>query len=388
MRQLLRSQLTEGMYVSREVYLDDKYLLLSPEVPISQSLIDRLEAWEVEALYSDGELTEKPASTIITGGGDGVTAPLAAVEEGRKDIRETVEMQKRYRDYLSFAERLFSNFLTSGEIPVGPVQEHVKRMMESMRDYRRYMLRLGEYQAGSTSYVVDHAVKSTIVSLAVGHTMKLASHRQLELGTVAMLHEIGMVRLPSQLYMTDRELTPKEKKAITTHTVLGFKILRQLSYPMSVCLGVLECREHMDGSGYPRGLTGDKLSVNARVVSITSAYAAMASVRPYRAPIDGHNIMLNLLKGRGSRYDETILKALVATMTLFPYGTYVELANGSSAVVADTDSSKPRNPKVRIVTNPSGAIIKDQPIVETEGDDYQIKGVLSAEEIARLRQAF
>jgi len=375
------------MYVSREVYLDDKYVLLSPAVPISSELIARLEKWNIHSVLTDGELTDSPPSTIVAGA-DAGSAPLAAVEHGRKDTRELLEIQKRYREFLQFAERLFANFLTNGDLPMNPIQEQIKRIIEIMRDQKRFLLRLNEFHAGNTSYVVDHAVKTAIISVAAGQAMKMPPYRLIDVGTVAFLHEIGMVRLPSQLYMTNRELTEKERKAITTHTVLGFKILRQLSYPMSVCLGVLECREHIDGTGYPRGLTGDKLSVNAKIISVCSAYSAMSSARPYRPALDGHTIMLTLLKGRNTRYDEDVLRGLIAALSLFPYGTYVELANGSRAVVIDVDPGKPRNPKVRIITDVTGsALLKDQPVVETESEVYQIKGVLSAEEILRLRQA-
>jgi HD-GYP domain-containing protein (c-di-GMP phosphodiesterase class II) len=267
------------------------------------------------------------------------------------------------------------------------VYERVKALVETIREERRYLLRISELDPHTTSYIVDHGVKTAIVAIATGMSLKLPPHRLIELGSVGMLHEIGMVRLPEQLYMGDRELTEREKRAISTHPVLGFKILRQQNFPMQLCLAVLECREHVDGSGYPRQLTNEKLSNYAKIISPASAYAAMASKRPYRPPIDGHTVMKTILTGQNTKYDREVLQGMVSTFSMFPYGTYVQLSAGHRAIVVDIVSGKARLPIVRVLTDGSGVPVREQPILETNEDQYKITGVLSPEEIHKLRTA-
>jgi HD-GYP domain-containing protein (c-di-GMP phosphodiesterase class II) len=196
-----------------------------------------------------------------------------------------------------------------------------------------------------------------------------------------------MIRLPPQLYMTDRTLSEQERKAITAHTLLGFKILKQQSYPLSVCLAVLECREYLNGTGYPRGLTGDKMSFYAKVISVTSSFAALVSDRPFRGARDEHASMLELLKGRDTLYDATVLKALVANLSIYPLGSYVALANGYRGMVVDTSNDGPRAPIVRLMLSPDGERYAEQPHVRTSGDDYRISRSLADEEIKELKRA-
>lgn len=385
MNRIATSQLFEGCYISQEAFLDEKYIILSPEIPVDKELLDRLRRWNYSYVQTDGEVAETPgaSSSGVATTTDG--APLAAIDQGRRDEREMQETRKQYQTYLHFAEQLFANFLQNGMLPINPIHEKTKSLLEVLRDRKRYLLRVSELGSSNINYIVDHAVKTTIVAIATGSSMKLPPHRLIDLGTAALLHEIGMIRLPSQLYLSDRELTDREKKAISTHPVLGFKILRQFDFPMQICLAVLECRENLDGSGYPRGIAGDKISLYGKILNAASTFAAMASVRPYRKAIDGHTIMKTLLTRAKRIYDDAILQGMIDTFSLFPYGTFVRLASGHRAMVVDIIPGKPRSPQVRILTDASGKMVREQPVTETDTEQYKVNGVLTQDEIARLK---
>ncbi len=386
MNRIATSQLTDGVYISRETFLDEKFILLSPEIPVDQALIDRLQRWKFRQLVTDGEISDEPpsAGSSVSTGDD---APLAAIDQGRRDAREMQDAHKQYEEFLHYTEQLFSNYLQNGVLPIQPIQTRVKEFIDKIRDQKRYLLRIPELNPGATNYLVDHAVKTALVGMATGSAMKMPPHRLIDIGTIALLHEVGMLRLPSQLYMTDQPLKEKEKKAISTAPVLGFKILRQLNYPMQICLGVLECRENIDGSGYPRGITGEKLSLYAKIINPASTFAAMASPRPYRPAIDGHTIMKTLLTGQNRHYEKDILQGMVATFSLFPYGTFVQLASGHRAMVIDVIPGKARAPLVRVITDNKGAVVSEQAVMETDSEQYAVTNVLTAEESKRLKNS-
>jgi HD-GYP domain-containing protein (c-di-GMP phosphodiesterase class II) len=388
MNKIVTSQLSDGVYISRETFLDEKFILLSPEIAVDQALIDRLHRWSFDYLYTDGEIGDEPpaagGSTVTTGD----DAPLAAIDQARRDAREMQEAHKLYEGILHFTEQLFGNYLQNGLLPISPIQSKVKEMIDLIRDRKRYILRIPELNPGSsTNYLVDHAVKTAFVGMATAGAMKLPPHRLIDIGTIAILHEIGMLRLPSQLYMSDQPLSPKEKKAISTAPVLGFKVLRQFNFPMQICLGVLECRENVDGSGYPRGLTGEKLSNYAKIINPASTFAAMASPRPYRPAIDGHTIMKTLLTGQNRHYEKDVLQGMVSIFSLFPYGTFVKLASGHRAIVIDVAPGKARAPQVRVLTDAKGTVATDQAVMDTDSETYAVTNVLTADEAARLKNA-
>ncbi|MCG8478952.1 MAG: hypothetical protein MI724_07645, partial [Spirochaetales bacterium] len=86
-----------------------------------------------------------------------------------------------------------------------------------------------------------------------------------------------------------------------------------------------------------------------------------------------------------SYYEKEILQAMVSVLSLFPYGTYVQLASGSRAIVVDVDPDRARAPYVRVLTDSNGIPIKEQVITATSGNEHGVTGVLSAEEIERVR---
>lgn len=109
-----------------------------------------------------------------------------------------------------------------------------------------------------TNYLVMHSLRSSIFAIIIGLQLKMPPHRLIELGAACLLHEIGMFRLPPQYYMYDAPLSEEGKKALFTHPVLSYNILKTSSFSLPICLGALEHHERENGHGYPRGLTREK----------------------------------------------------------------------------------------------------------------------------------
>ena len=365
-----------GKYFSRPVFLDESFVLLSPETPMTDELKARLEKWGFVTVRTAGELLDAPAA-----GATDNEAPLVALDKDLRDAELLKEAQGFFEDTADFLETVFSEFTATNTLQPRAVSERVKLLTEQIRTKKKYLLRFSSTMKDGRNYIVDHSTRTAILAIALGGSLKLPPHRLIELGNTALLHEIGMVRLPPQVYLSNRPLTDPEKKAITAHTLLGFKILREYSFPMPVCLGVLEAKENVDGSGYPRGLPGDKISLYAKIVSVCAAYAAITAERPYRPARNGHAGIMELLGKDKQRYDETVLRALVFTLSIFPIGTYVQLANGAYGIVVDTNPENLRRPFVRIIRQPDGLRSSDQPVVNTGADEWQIKGTVTLEEI-------
>jgi HD-GYP domain-containing protein (c-di-GMP phosphodiesterase class II) len=378
------ANLESDYYFTKRAFLDDKYILLSPETPITAKLINRLKKWKYSDIQSNGVPVDTPTMTESSAG----ESTSLSIDQDVREQKLLNEAQAFYTELATFIERMFTAFVTKNELVEGPISDMVKRTIDTVRSNRRHILRLTELEATGKNYIVNHSAKTTILAVSVGLVIRMPSHKLIELGTAAVLHEIGMIRLPPQLYMSNKELTDQERKAITAHTVLGFKILRQFSFPMTVSLAVLECRENADGSGYPRGLTADKISLYAKLIMVAGSYAALTSIRPYRESINGHAALLDMLQRKGKMYDDTVLRALINNLSLYPLGTYVVLANGTRGMVTDNDLQNPRSPKVRVIAGPTGEPFAHQQIVDTaSAEDFHIVRVISADQVQEAGQS-
>ncbi|MFW6227941.1 MAG: DUF3391 domain-containing protein, partial [Alkalispirochaeta sp.] len=137
MNRIANSQLREGMYITKEAYLDEKFIVLSPEIAVDQLLIDRLRRWSFDYLYTDGDLTEE--APAVGGVSAGEEAPLAAIDQGRQDANQLKEAQKQYTELLHFTEQLFGNFLQTNILPIQPIHDRIKTLLGWLRDQRRFL---------------------------------------------------------------------------------------------------------------------------------------------------------------------------------------------------------------------------------------------------------
>lgn len=375
--------LEPNTYFSDSLMLDEKYILLSPDIPVSADLLARLSEWKFVKVYSEGDPEQHSERPREPG----------EVEDGRKGIFDTdADEQVRlrtaeriFRQALAFTEAYFAEYLKKGELPIEPLDELVKTLVAAIRDYRNEMLRTAAQDVTDKNYLVVHSVKTAVLALSVGTFLREPQHRLFELATAALLHELGMIRLPPNLYMAPRSLTPQEKKAISTHPIIGYNILKERAFSPSVSIAVLEHHERMDGSGYPRGLPGEQISQPARIIAVCCSYDALVSKRPYREGRDGHDGILNLLRDRGVQYDERILRALVCSLSIFPLGSWVTLSDGSIGTVVEANPQNPRFPLVKIVADAGGTPVREPYILGTDEHGTQIAGVLDAGEAADIQ---
>jgi HD-GYP domain-containing protein (c-di-GMP phosphodiesterase class II) len=362
MKRLPVFELKAGSYYNEPVFLEDNFILLTLETPLSQELIDSLNEWEYSAVQSEGIVSGAPF-----GGGekkegkdsspDAAEAPAqktgeAAPTPPNKDQKESAAAG--YKGFYVFTEQVLTDYVNKSELNVQQISYKVKELVEALQENRRTFLKLIEAEK-SENMIVTHAVKSTIIALLLGTYFRFPAHKMIELGTAAVLHEIGMVRLPPQVYQSSRPLSDQERKAITAHPVIGFNILREAQFPLSVCLAALEHHERMDGSGYPRALSGDKISAYAKIITAACSYEALTSARPYKEAKDGHAGIVDLLKNVGKQYDEAVIKGLVVTFSLYPVGLHVLLSDGRKAQVVDVNPDNPRYPVVAVLGDGSSS---------------------------------
>ncbi len=381
MKSIPLQTLKPNSFLTGTAYLDETFILLTPETPVTEELVRALQAWGYKEIFSQEAVTAK---SVVEAASSENASPT--VQDTLEDAQAKEETQKFYSFLLEFTHKLFDTFLKRSMIPIEPLNEQVKLIIAVLKKSRRFILRLADLDRNGFSYIISHSVNVAILSVAIGDTMKLPSHKLIELGMAGLLHELGMFKLPDTFQNANRPLTDAEKRALSAHPLLGYRTLRELGFPPNVTLAVLEHHEKEDGTGYPQGLTGDKIAMSAKILAVASAYDAQIANRPYRIARNGHASLLELLKENKKAYDEQIVRRLVFTLSLYPIGSHVELKNGSIALVNDANPADPRHPDVKLLTDESHNPLAEFPIVRlVEKQDLDIQRVLNSDEITKLR---
>ena len=392
------TDLQDGFFFTEDALLDKKFLLLTPGNPITDSLRRALRDWEFIKIYSEGQMTEQPLEREKIKTEDSITEdksqesekapatdkmPENHEQEPLTDDAQFVQIERAYTEYQSFIADIYTRYVTRKELQLNQISDKVKDLCDFIKENKRFVLRIQPSQENrDKNYLVIHSMRSTVYAIVIGLQLKFPIHKLIELGVSCILHEIGMIRLPPQLYMGNKVLTPAEKNAILTHPVISYNILRDFSFPLNICLGVLEHHERENGEGYPRKLSKEKISIYAKIIAVACSYEAVTAPRPYKEARDAYSGIIDIMKNPGKQYDEVIIRALLFSLSLYPIGLYVLLSNSKIAQVIDVNPENPKFPIVQIVgeLKPDGK----PKVVETSEYGITIARPLTKEEGSKL----
>ena len=158
-------------------------------------------------------------------------------------------------------------------------------------------------------YTAGHQRRVAEIARAIAGELGLPEQQIEGIYLASVVHDVGKVRVPAEILSKPGTLTALEFSLIKQHSQAGYDILKEVDFPWPIAQFVLQHHERKDGSGYPQGLKGDDILLEARIISVADVIEAMASHRPYRP---GHGIEAALEEigsKRGTLYDQAIVDA-------------------------------------------------------------------------------
>lgn len=203
-------------------------------------------------------------------------------------------------------------------------------------------------QEPKNEYLFDHCVNVSLLSMTVGARLGLDESQIIELGTGALLLDVGMLRIPDAIRFAPRTLTADERIEVQRHTLYTLDALQRLDGLSSVAPFVgYQVHERADGTGYPRGRSGMFIHLYAKIAAVMDVYSAMIRPRPHRPAFLPYQAMTQILtEGSQGKLDRTVIRALLDCVSLFPVGSLVELDAGVRARVVRANRGNHTRPIV------------------------------------------
>jgi len=193
-----------------------------------------------------------------------------------------------------------------------------------------------------------------------------------------LMHDIGKIKVPKRILMKPNSLTEAEMAIMQKHTEVGVKILKQTpNVPVEVINVCEKHHERMDGRGYPNQLTGDRLDLMTRIVSIADAYDAMTSETHYNPGFSSSHAMSELYRQKNKAYDAELVDAFIRAIGVFPVGTVIETHTGEVGIVISTSDDNRLNPSVIMVLNnkkkpfEKAHILNTAKVMAENGEDFR-----------------
>jgi HD-GYP domain-containing protein (c-di-GMP phosphodiesterase class II) len=244
---------------------------------------------------------------------------------------------------------IFENLRRGGGLDVPHLENVVDSMVDSVfrnRDAMGWLARM----KSADDYLYGHSLASSVWALALGRHLGLDKDTLKVIGTGAMLLDVGKTRLPPGLLKKPGQPSEQEWRLIRRHVDYGVELLRTTTgVDERVLTMIATHHERLDGSGYPRGLSGDEIPLIGRIAGVVDCYDAMIAERCYARPKSAYDAVRELKRLGGAAFPVQLVELFIQAVGVFPTGTLVELNTGEVGVVIGQNRFRRLRPEVMLI---------------------------------------
>jgi PAS domain S-box-containing protein/putative nucleotidyltransferase with HDIG domain len=192
------------------------------------------------------------------------------------------------------------------------LQQSIKKLRKSLESTATSLALAVEMK---DPYTAGHQERVKKLACAIAQEMGLSNDQVEGVRITSSLHDIGKIGVPAEILSKPGRLSDIEHNLIKNHPQTGYELLKDIEFPWPVAQIVLQHHERMDGSGYPQGLKGEEILLEARVLAVADLVEAMASHRPYRAALGIEAALEEISKNKGILYDSEVVDACIKLFT-------------------------------------------------------------------------
>jgi len=241
---------------------------------------------------------------VMTGLNDKNLA-MEALREGAQDylIKDQVDSQLLERCMRYAIERHRTEIM---------LRSSLKNMQDVMDDIIYAMARMVEIR---DPYTAGHQKRVADLAYSIALQMTLPEEKTKAIHFAAIIHDIGKINIPFEILSKPDALDENESRIIKSHPAVGHGILKTINFPWPIAEIILQHHERMNGTGYPKGLSGENILLEARILGVADTVEAMSSHRPYRPALGITKALDEIINNRGILYDSDVVTACITVFT-------------------------------------------------------------------------
>lgn len=314
----------------REVYIDST-LGLDTDAPTAEETAASTDQGMREVLNQDAALGSVGAAPAKVSLGNEISRARSIITTAQRVLREMMEDVRMGRP-IAVAQLVETVDAISASVMRNPSAMNV-------------MCRLKRFD----DYTFQHSLNVCILTVSLGRTLEIELGQLKRVALGAIMHDIGKTHVPQNILNKPGRLTEEEFSHMKLHVDRGSAIVADLDLAEETRFFIAEHHERYSGSGYPRGLKGQEISLWGRMAAVADVYDAISSDRPYHKALHPSEAMRKIFEWGKYHFDPQIIQAFVRTLGIYPVGSLVSLSSGRLAVVREHHPDRLLKPLVRII---------------------------------------
>jgi len=273
-------------------------------------------------------------------------------EKARPVEYEIVKIYPVYAQTQIATREIFEALALSKEVDLSKINVALDSMVDSIERNPDALIWLAKLKK-SDDIAYNHSLNVSITLMALSSFLSLPKKQVKELGLAGLLQDIGKSKIPLEILHKPEKVSTKEFDVLKKHVEYSMELLDiTCSIPTTVTLTISQHHERIDGSGYPKQLTGNNISLTGQMAGLVDTYCALTTNRVYAKGVYNQAALEEIHTLRDSKFNGVLIDQLVQFLGVYPVSTLVELNSGEVGVVIQQNTVRRLLPRVMILLNP------------------------------------
>ncbi len=347
-KQIMLHKVTKGMKIAEDIYKGNQ-LIVKKNKEVTQDVLDVLHYSSIVSIAVYDENGEE-APTAAPTAAPAASSPSQAAPLSHSEKLRNSESFKRFEEAFNKQTETFTHALNdiakkNEKVDVDELFSSANEIMEHATNTYQLMDILSNIRYFDDS-TYAHSLNVALLANILGRWLNFDENMLKKITVAGMLHDIGKVLIPKEIIQKPGKLTAEEYQTIKTHPVQGYRLLKSKNVDEDIAQAALLHHEKCDGTGYPTGVTSEKLGYSAKVIGIVDVYEAMTANRCYRDGICPFQV-IRMFEDEGyAKYDpKYMLPFLKGIADTYLHNT-VMLSDGTQAEIVLTNNAVPSKPSL------------------------------------------
>lgn len=325
-----------GKIVAEDIFANTKYPIIVKNTKITPEHINVFRAFQVGRVLVLKDHFPEDAETNLE---EVVEIPVPTM----------TSFERHYENALTFLKKEFSNWAAGAKIDITKVRGAIIPLVEHVLEDRAYLFDLNSY-SNPKDYIYHHCIATSLISGVLSQKMGYERGICIQMSLAGLLADCGMAKIPTRIRDKKTTLTEPEFLEIRKHPIYSYQMVKGLTALKSQMKdSVFQHHERLDGSGYPKGVKSNEISIFSQIIAVADVFHAMTSERLYSSKQSPFKVIDMIKESEFGKFDIKVVQALIDTVADLPIGTRVELSNLEQAEVMFINPYAPTRPLVKLI---------------------------------------